>query len=280
MAVEVSARSFLFQPKVPVTEKVLPSTYISPKQNDDCDSDRGDMDFEEVDPVDVGPSQPPEAGKLGPQEDSPFGETSAMKEPGTLDEAQPQSIERSGSTAPGAMDDTLKPFRYGYLHDIESVFWVVVWWLFHHIPQQDLDPVRRTEQTNEAMLMFPADGFYAHRYTVLSNDDVWKGSVRALSQRFNNAVTGIGTLRDSILLAYAKTYVHLSSSAAPLLVDSGQSGVSIYDVVRKHLANTRTRQSLVRVASILSPAKRGLDESDGSFNDSPTEPSSKKLRGG
>jgi hypothetical protein len=29
---------------------------------------------------------------------------------------------------------SLIPFRYGCLHDLESIWWIAIWWIFSHIP--------------------------------------------------------------------------------------------------------------------------------------------------
>jgi hypothetical protein len=102
------------------------------------------------------------------------------------------------------------PFRYGYLHDLESIWWIALWALFHHVPT-DMDVPNKDSDGREffdvTSKLFPSifdennDRFVAMAYS----DTIARGK-RLLPAPFRSILDILDNFRRYLLTTYSMTY--------------------------------------------------------------------------
>ncbi|KAI6107333.1 hypothetical protein EV401DRAFT_1892135 [Pisolithus croceorrhizus] len=95
----------------------------------------------------------------------------------------------------GADDST--SFRFNPLHDMESVWWIATWILYHHVDQEASRP--STKQINSFRELFP--GCLNSRFPMFSTSL----NIRVLPASFQNAAQEVENLLVDLKLAYTES---------------------------------------------------------------------------
>jgi hypothetical protein len=96
-------------------------------------------------------------------------------------------------------------FRYGILHDRESIWWIALWCLFMHCPVDDKsDP---DSQSQTASLVFPGYHFPTdHRYIIFTVATMWQHDIATLPAEFAPAAHHRELLNSALQSTYCATY--------------------------------------------------------------------------
>jgi hypothetical protein len=137
------------------------------------------------------------------------------------------------------------PFRYGILHDMESIWWIALWCLFMRRPVDDESDPDSQRQT--ANLIFPRyHSTTDHRSFLFTFAGMWKRNVASLPAAFAPAAHHLALLNLALRSAYSATYKNFMdentgfiSSVAELASDPSGSPVTIHQTSQDKLRDVR-----------------------------------------
>ncbi|KAI6111275.1 hypothetical protein F5141DRAFT_1046996 [Pisolithus sp. B1] len=142
-------------------------------------------------------------GKLGDLEYAKRMGSNTIREvrTGTLDfmacevEAQKCLFQPPGRWVIGEDENT--PFRFNPLHDMESLWWIATWTLYHHVDQEAGRP--STEQIDAFHKLFPGR-LQARGYAFFT-----RLNFRVLPASFHNAAQDVENMHQDLMVAYAES---------------------------------------------------------------------------
>jgi hypothetical protein len=137
---------------------------------------------------------------------------------------------------------TRKPFRYGMIHDLESLWWIAVWFLFHTHP---IDTTYNPEALTVAGSIFSRHYTRQARGHMLRAESTWVSSVPV---EFSSLAGLLDEFRLHYILMAKKTYEFLTPE-----------GIA-YKISIDHHAKTRRILSILSLTSLR--VQRGHDDSE------------------
>jgi hypothetical protein len=87
------------------------------------------------------------------------------------------------------------PFCYGPQHDLESLLWIAVWWLFLTYPSSHQHPIESHAVHLSASTLFAVDTDIINHYTMLTDVAVWTNHVQNLPTPYKKIANTLYDLR-------------------------------------------------------------------------------------
>ena len=104
-------------------------------------------------------------------------------------------------------NDTPKPGIYhNYIHDLESLWWILVWTTFVYEkmpdPTYEMSAEWAEAQRNRCNILFPGDAYINDRQSFLNDDGTFKTRVKSVSPFLTGYANIIGYFRELLLAEY------------------------------------------------------------------------------
>jgi hypothetical protein len=113
-------------------------------------------------------------------------------------------------------------FRYGFLHDLESIWWIAMWFLFTFQPE---GTTAAQEGVNAARRLFSHDLNFQLRLAILTSDASWSYDTQHLPSAFTSASVSLYTLSKELVTAYTTAFRALTLDAAAAQNVDGLAGL-------------------------------------------------------
>jgi hypothetical protein len=125
-------------------------------------------------------------------------------------------------------------FRYGMIHDLESLWWIAVWFLFHTHP---IGTPYNPEVLNIADLIFTRHYNRDARYEMLRGESQWYSSIPILPAEFSALAGRLGNFRDHYIMMATKTFESLTPEGIAYKISTEyltgeQKDLDAYDIVK------------------------------------------------
>jgi hypothetical protein len=133
-----------------------------------------------------------------------------------------------------AAADEPMPFRYGMIHDLESLWWIAVWFLFHTHP---IGTPYNPEILKIAGSIFTWHYNWGARYEMLCNKSRWVSSVSALPAEFSALARQLDHFRIHYIMMATKTFESLNPKGIAYKISTEyltgeQKHLDAYDIVK------------------------------------------------
>lgn len=112
------------------------------------------------------------------------------------------------SEFPDTLEDpnSLIPFRFNFLHDVESTWWIAVWCLFHTVPLDVTEPT--SGQYQMALKLFPDTGDTIFRQNAFSIAGIFRNMIKDLPDQFRSIAMQMERMRSILVGKYADAEAH------------------------------------------------------------------------
>ncbi|KAL1660405.1 hypothetical protein GGF50DRAFT_63256 [Schizophyllum commune] len=177
----------------------------------------GTADFTAVEVVDGVFLVTPDEGEAAPLMDDNGDEDDAEDD----DSANKKDVSRQGPTFI-TIDGRHVPWRFRDAHDLESIYWVMLWLLFRHAPEVDPPNYDRQKQLDRYEQMFPHSCFStaSARVNMLRHKDALLTTMQLLPALWRKKMTSmLANLRRYLYTAYVTRPGRPLHPAMWLLVD-------------------------------------------------------------
>ena len=155
--------------------------------------------------------------------------------------------------------EVLPPFKFNCIHDLESVWWIALWVLFHHAPVDDKED--RNVQILHASQMFPSVGSSMERLDAFVGEGV-RDFIKDLAPTFRPIAK---KLIDAVRLLIR---CYIAAEKGPAINETAFNGIHQKLVVI--LQEIRDMSQHINYKFVL-PAKRGATEEPTSDRPGPSK---------
>ncbi|KAJ4477465.1 hypothetical protein J3R30DRAFT_3486197 [Lentinula aciculospora] len=153
--------------------------------------------------------------------------------------------------------DVLPPFTFNPLHDMESVWWILVYLLYFNDDKQNVaDAELATARTQQALKLFAHDGQILNRDMFLKNFRQLTVEGTCLSPSFKLIINIVRAFAAKLYSAYCKSEAKIS------VIDEGAFQIHEIIVTALRLARDHPKVKSIKLVGVTRPLKRKLDEAE------------------
>ena len=142
--------------------------------------------------------------------------------------------------------DAKNTFRYGMLHDIESIWWIALWFIFNTTPKGSTTTEGQQEQ---AAILFSRVAWTDQQYLMIASAEYWNSSINSIPQNYMPVAQGLNTIRMAYIEIANNAYAARQDGVAWQISKTTQSlgsvaesdNWSIYDWFLKYLHKIDTK---------------------------------------
>jgi hypothetical protein len=118
----------------------------------------------------------------------------------------PESGETDGFGQTSEPENTALCFRYGKLHDLESVWWIALWFLTRTVPK---DEEATAAQEKLAAALFSRSATPLDRFVTLTDEAKFQVLIQSLPSKYRSMVEALNILRRAYYSIAVNTYSQL-----------------------------------------------------------------------
>ena len=191
--------------------------------------------------------------------------------------SSPAMVGKSDSPIP----DWIRTFWFSYIHDLESIWWILMWTLLKYQKAGDINnAVESSTEVQSRILtaekLFHSDGFLVARYNILMLGGTLNRIAMTIPNSFEGLVNVAAIFKERLISAYKEEEeksifpIKLTDNGSmhrDILMDFRTSAIEYFDVVC--IDNESTTNSMVGSDEVSSSSKRSTCE--GSADERPSK---------